>query len=100
MWVIVVMMMVMAMVNDNHHLRLRPIRDCEAEEEHEAEQSLFHDSQCGAWCLRILSYCDQCLQRTNELIKRAWVMILGGSLTCFLNLRQEESRCPRWSRRN
>jgi hypothetical protein len=58
---VVVTMMVMTMVNDNHHLRLRRIRDCEAEEEHEAEQSLFHSSQYVPRDLGILSYCDQWL---------------------------------------
>jgi hypothetical protein len=40
----VVVTMMVAMVNYDHHLRLRRIRYCETEEEHEAEQSLFHDS--------------------------------------------------------
>jgi hypothetical protein len=36
--------MVAAVVDHDHHLSLRRIRNCEAEEEHEAEQNLFHDS--------------------------------------------------------
>jgi hypothetical protein len=31
-----------AMVYDHHNLRLRRIRYCETEDEHEAEQNLFH----------------------------------------------------------
>jgi hypothetical protein len=38
-----VMMMVM-MVDDYHHLRLRHIRDSEAEDENQGEQKLLHDS--------------------------------------------------------
>jgi hypothetical protein len=39
-----VMTMVAAMaVYDHHNLRLRRIRNCETEDEHEAEQNLFHD---------------------------------------------------------
>jgi hypothetical protein len=37
------MVMVMAVVVDYHHnLRLRRVRYCEAEDEHESEQNLFH----------------------------------------------------------
>jgi hypothetical protein len=39
-------MMMVAMMNDHHDLRLRRIGDCEAEDEHEAEQNLSHDSVC------------------------------------------------------
>jgi len=43
--VFLVMVMVMtAMVYYHHNLRLRRIRYCEAEDQHEAEQNLFHDS--------------------------------------------------------
>jgi len=38
------MMMVVTMVDDNHHLRLRRIRYCEAEEENQSKQSFFHNS--------------------------------------------------------
>jgi len=37
-------MMVMAVVDDNHNLRLRRIGYCEAEDEHETEQNFFHTS--------------------------------------------------------
>lgn len=56
------MVTVVAVVNHNDHLRLRRIGHCEAEEEHEAKQSLFHSFQYGARHLRILSYYDHCLQ--------------------------------------
>jgi len=41
-----VMMMVMAVMNYHHNLRLRRIGYCEAEGEHEPEQNLFHNSVC------------------------------------------------------
>jgi hypothetical protein len=40
-WVAIVTVVVVA-VNDNHDLRLRRIGHCEAEDEHETEQNLFH----------------------------------------------------------
>lgn len=42
----VVVMTMVAVVNDHHDLRLRRIGNCEAEDEHETEQNLFHDSVC------------------------------------------------------
>jgi len=66
-----------------HHLRLRRIRDCEAEEEHEAEQSLFHSNQYGARHLRILSYYDQCLLCRDEFANRAVVPRPSRSLEGF-----------------
>jgi hypothetical protein len=38
----VVVVTVMAMMNHDDYLRLRRIGDCEAEDENEAEQNLFH----------------------------------------------------------
>jgi hypothetical protein len=37
------MMVMVAVVNHNDYLRLRRIGYCEAEDEHEAEQNLFHN---------------------------------------------------------
>jgi hypothetical protein len=65
------MMVVVTMVDHNDDLRLRRIRYCEAEEEHEAKQSLFHNSQYGVLHLRMLSYCDQGLHCSNKLINSA-----------------------------
>ena len=39
---LVVVMMVVVMVNNHDHLRLRRIRYCEAEEENCSKQKLFH----------------------------------------------------------
>jgi hypothetical protein len=39
-------MMMVAMMNYHHDLRLRRIGYCEAEDEHESEQNLFHNSVC------------------------------------------------------
>jgi hypothetical protein len=42
---VVVMVVVMMAGMDNHHnLRLRRIGDCEAEEKYDTEQNLFHNS--------------------------------------------------------
>jgi hypothetical protein len=38
------MVTVVAMMNHDDYLRLRRIGYCEAEDEHEAEQNLFHNS--------------------------------------------------------
>ncbi|MGA9070022.1 MAG: hypothetical protein WB424_07200 [Terracidiphilus sp.] len=35
-------MMMVVMVDDNHHLRLRRIRNCEAEEKSQTKQNLLH----------------------------------------------------------
>jgi hypothetical protein len=40
------MMVMVAVMNYHHNLRLRRIGYCEAEDEHEAEQNLFHNSVC------------------------------------------------------
>lgn len=40
------MVMVMAGVDHNDNLRLRRIGCCEAEDEHESKQNLFHNSVC------------------------------------------------------
>jgi hypothetical protein len=37
-----VMVMVVVRMNDNHYLRLRRVGYCEAEEENQSEQNLFH----------------------------------------------------------
>jgi hypothetical protein len=42
----VMMMVMVAVMNYHHDLRLHRIGDCEAEDEHEAEQNLFHNSVC------------------------------------------------------
>jgi hypothetical protein len=42
--VMVMMMMVVVGMNHNHYLRLRRIRCCEAEDENQSEQNLFHTS--------------------------------------------------------
>jgi hypothetical protein len=39
-------MVVMAVVYDHYDLRLRRIGYCEAEDEHESEQNLFHNLVC------------------------------------------------------
>ena len=43
---VVVMVVVVVLLNYHHNLRLRRIGCCEAEEKHESEQNLFHNSVC------------------------------------------------------
>jgi hypothetical protein len=45
-WIVVVMVVMVAGMDYHHNLRLRRIRYCEAEDEHESEQNLFHNSVC------------------------------------------------------
>jgi hypothetical protein len=40
------MMVMVAVMNYHHNLRLRRIGYCEAEDEHETEQNLFHNLVC------------------------------------------------------
>jgi hypothetical protein len=42
-----VMVVMVAVMNYHHDLRLRRIGCCEAEDEHESEQNLFHNSVCS-----------------------------------------------------
>jgi hypothetical protein len=42
----VMMMVMVAVMNYHHNLRLRRIGYCEAEDEHETEQNLFHNLVC------------------------------------------------------
>lgn len=44
--VVAMVMMMVAMMNYHHDLRLRRIGDCEAEGENEGKQNLFHNSVC------------------------------------------------------
>jgi hypothetical protein len=44
--VVVVVMVVVAGMDDHDNLRLRRIGYCEAEDEHESEQNLFHKTVC------------------------------------------------------
>jgi hypothetical protein len=67
----VVVMAVMAMVNDNHNLRLRRIGNCEAEDEYESKQNLFHSSQYRAAQIDLQSYCDHCAQTPDTVPSNA-----------------------------
>jgi hypothetical protein len=40
---VMTMMVMVAVVNHNDYLRLHRVRHCEAEDEHESEQNLFHN---------------------------------------------------------
>jgi hypothetical protein len=42
--VVVMVVMVVVGMNNHHNLRLRRVRYCEAEEKHESEQNLFHNT--------------------------------------------------------
>ncbi|MGD0154693.1 MAG: hypothetical protein ABSB50_01255 [Terracidiphilus sp.] len=46
MMMVVVMVVVVVLLNYHHNLRLHRIGYCEAEEKHESEQNLFHNSVC------------------------------------------------------
>jgi hypothetical protein len=56
--VVMMVMVVVMMANDDHDLRLRRIRSCEAEDESECKQDFFHSPQYGG--LRI------CLQSSSD----------------------------------
>jgi hypothetical protein len=58
------MMVVVVMVVYYHHnLGLRRIRECEAKDESESKQNLFHSSQYGALQMYLQSCSDRCVAR-------------------------------------
>ena len=63
--VVVVMMMVVVVVvaYDHHDLRLRRIRSCEAEDESESKQNLFHSLQYDALRVSLPSCSDRYVLR-------------------------------------
>ena len=54
------MVVMVMMVNNHHHLRLRRVGYREARNKSEREQNLFHSLSIGALVIRWLSYSDLC----------------------------------------
>ena len=61
--VVVVMMVVVVVAYDHHYLRLRRIRSCEAEDESESKQNLFHSLQYDALRVSLPSCSDRYVLR-------------------------------------
>jgi hypothetical protein len=60
---VVVVMMVVVVAYDHHDLRLRRIRSCEAEDESESKQNLFHSLQYDALRVSLPSCSDRYVLR-------------------------------------